>query len=167
MFPCPVEQRDRIMDDDLRSQIMAAHDAYARNGLRVLAVALRELHGEGTDYQPEGIERDLTFLGLEAMMDPPRDEVAQAVETCHRAGIRIIMITGDYGLTAESIARRIGILYAATTPDYQRNRASMQWMMKRSKPFFRGGHLCTGYPEHKLPDSHLPAGDRKCRGSHR
>jgi magnesium-transporting ATPase (P-type) len=103
-------KRDRIMDDDLRSQIMAAHDTYARNGLRVLAVALRELQGDGTDYQPEGIERDLTFLGLEAMMDPPRDEVAQAVETCHRAGIRIIMITGDYGLTAESIARRIGIL---------------------------------------------------------
>jgi len=103
-------QRDRMMDENLRSQIMAAHDTYARNGLRVLAVALRELHSDGTDYRPEVIEHDLTFLGLEAMMDPPRDEVAQAVETCHHAGIRIIMITGDYGLTAESIARRIGIL---------------------------------------------------------
>ena len=44
------------------------------------------------------------------MHDPPRPEVAAAVDTCHRAGIRIIMITGDYGLTAESIARRIGII---------------------------------------------------------
>ena len=56
------------------------------------------------------IECDLTFLGLIAMMDPPRAEVAEAVTKCHGAGIRIIMITGDYGLTAESIARRIGIL---------------------------------------------------------
>jgi Ca2+-transporting ATPase len=104
-------QKDHAMDENFRSEIMAAHDAYARSGLRVLAVALREqLPDDGTDYRPEGIECDLTFLGLEAMMDPPRDEVAQAVATCHRAGIRIIMITGDYGLTAESIARRIGII---------------------------------------------------------
>jgi magnesium-transporting ATPase (P-type) len=98
------------MDENFRAEIMAANDAYARNGLRVLAVALRELSDDTTDYRPEIIESNLTFLGLEAMMDPPRDEVAQAVETCHRAGIRIIMITGDYGLTAESIARRIGII---------------------------------------------------------
>ena len=61
-------------------------------------------------YTPESIERDLIFLGLAAMMDPPRPEVAEAVQQCHSAGIRVIMITGDYGLTAESIARRIGIL---------------------------------------------------------
>jgi len=103
-------QKDHAMDEHLRSEIMAEHDTYARSGLRVLAVALRELPDHGTDYRPEVIECDLTFLGLEAMMDPPRDEVAQAVGTCHRAGIRIIMITGDYGLTAESIARRIGII---------------------------------------------------------
>jgi magnesium-transporting ATPase (P-type) len=103
-------QKDPAIDENFRSEIMAAQDAYARSGLRVLAVALRELPDDGTDYRPEVIECELTFLGLEAMMDPPRDEVAQAVGTCHRAGIRIIMITGDYGLTAESIARRIGII---------------------------------------------------------
>jgi len=59
------------------------------------------------------IECDLTFLGLVAMMDPPRPEVESAVATCHTAGIRIIMVTGDYGLTAESIARRIGIIREA------------------------------------------------------
>jgi magnesium-transporting ATPase (P-type) len=95
---------------------MAANDDYARNGLRVLAVAYRQVpeasHSGGapTKYTPEAIEQDLTFLGLMAMMDPPRPEVAEAVRKCHTAGIRIIMITGDYGLTAESIARRIGIL---------------------------------------------------------
>lgn len=103
-------QKNHTMDENFRSEIMAAQDTYARNGLRVLAVALRQLPDDGTDYRPEVIECDLTFLGLEAMMDPPRDEVALAVGKCHRAGIRIIMITGDYGLTAESIARRIGII---------------------------------------------------------
>jgi magnesium-transporting ATPase (P-type) len=65
-------------------------------------------------YTPEVVEQDLTFLGLMAMMDPPRPEVAEAVKKCFTAGIRIIMITGDYGLTAESIARRIGIIQTLT-----------------------------------------------------
>jgi magnesium-transporting ATPase (P-type) len=60
------------------------------------------------------VEQDLTFLGLMAMLDPPRPEVAEAVQKCHHAGIRIIMITGDYGLTAESIARRIGVIHGPT-----------------------------------------------------
>ena len=60
--------------------------------------------------KPETVERDLTFLGLIAMIDPPRPEAAEAVQKCHQAGIRVIMITGDYGLTAESIARNIGII---------------------------------------------------------
>ena len=98
------------MDEQVNARIMAANDEYARNGLRVLAVALRDLPDTMYEYRPEVIEHDLCFLGLVAMMDPPRDEVALAVEKCHRAGIRIVMITGDYGLTAESIARRIGII---------------------------------------------------------
>jgi magnesium-transporting ATPase (P-type) len=89
---------------------MAANDDFARDGLRVLAVAMRQLPNQFDGYAPETVERDLTFLGLIAMMDPPRVEVIEAVEKCHRAGIRIIMITGDYGLTAESIARRVGII---------------------------------------------------------
>ncbi|MGV8075383.1 MAG: cation-translocating P-type ATPase [Syntrophobacteraceae bacterium] len=104
--------------EPMREQIMEANDAYARNGLRVLAVAQRSIPQESplhagaglSEYTPESIERDLTFLGLVAMMDPPRPEVRDAVEKCRRACIRIIMITGDYGLTAESIARRIGII---------------------------------------------------------
>lgn len=107
------------MTDGMRERIMAANDAYAADGLRVLAVAYRALGadaaGEGVPaslsaYTPDVIERHLTFVGLEAMMDPPRPEVAAAVAECRRAGIRIVMITGDYGLTAASIARRIGIV---------------------------------------------------------
>ena len=62
------------------------------------------------EFTPETVECDLTFVGLLGMMDPPRPEVTAAVEVSHQAGIRIIMITGDYGLTAESIATRIGIV---------------------------------------------------------
>lgn len=104
------------MDEKTRSEIMEINDRYARNGLRVLAVASRNLKGitgipqSLSQYTPELIEQELTFLGLIAMVDPPRPEVSEAVKKCHRAGIRIIMITGDYGLTAESIARRIGII---------------------------------------------------------
>lgn len=97
------------LDESWKTQITAANDAYARNGLRVLAVAMRHLPALA-EYGVETVEHDLTFLGLMAMMDPPRPEVSAAVQTCHQAGIRIIMITGDYGLTAESIARRIGII---------------------------------------------------------
>lgn len=93
-----------------REEIMRANDTYARAGLRVLAVAARALPADLLTFSREIVEQDLTFLGLVAMMDPPRPEVEAAVEKCHRASIRVIMITGDYGLTAESIARRIGII---------------------------------------------------------
>ena len=97
------------LDEVMRRTILTANDEYARGGLRVLAVAMRKLPTE-IEETPEAVEKDLTFLGLTAMIDPPRIEVKDAVEKCHAAGIRIIMITGDYGLTAESIARRIGIV---------------------------------------------------------
>ncbi len=98
------------LTDALRETILAVNDAYARKGLRVLAVAEHSLAEEESDYGSAAIEQDLTLLGLVAMLDPPRHEVAEAVKKCHRAGIRVIMITGDYGLTAESIAHRISII---------------------------------------------------------
>ena len=107
ILPLTQAQRDEIMEEN---------DRYARNGLRVIAVACRYLTKEMnlptsmSAYTPELIEQEMTFLGLTVMADPPRPEVADAVKLCHRANIRIIMITGDYGLTAESIAKRIGIV---------------------------------------------------------
>jgi potassium/sodium efflux P-type ATPase len=102
------------LDANWRAQIMSANDDYARSGLRVLAVAYKILpFSSSTRVEAESVEKDLIFLGLIAMMDPPRPEVSEAVKKCHSAGIRVVMITGDYGLTAESIARKIGILHSA------------------------------------------------------
>lgn len=113
-----IDGTEHPMEEPDRSRIMAAHDGYARSGLRVLAVARRVVgvpdaglfEASTCRLSSEDIETEMTFLGLAAMMDPPRPEVREAVDTCLRAGIRIVMITGDYGLTAESVARHIGIV---------------------------------------------------------
>jgi potassium/sodium efflux P-type ATPase len=105
-----VQGKTLDIDDATRQAVMAANDTFARDGLRVLAVAQRVLPEGVLYYEAEQLECELIFMGLVAMMDPPRPEVAEAVQKCNHAGIRIIMITGDYGLTAESIARRVGIV---------------------------------------------------------
>ena len=103
------------LDDAQRTRILSANDDYARNALRVLALAYHELPPRVGSYTSDRIETNLVFLGLTAMMDPPRPEVTEAVSTCYRAGVRMVMITGDYGLTAESLARRIGMLTTSDT----------------------------------------------------
>ena len=106
----------RPLTDKEKAAILKANDQYAKDGLRVLALACRQLDKTAdlpqdfADYTPEMIEQDLIFMGLLVMQDPPRMEVAKAVEKCHKANIRIVMITGDYGLTALSIAKKIGIV---------------------------------------------------------
>ena len=107
---CELDGESVAMNAALYQQIMEANDQYARDGLRVLALAQRDLPERLPVYDAETIEQELTFIGLTAMIDPPRPEVAEAVIKCHHAGIHIVMITGDYGLTAESIARKIGII---------------------------------------------------------
>ena len=99
-----------------RERIGAQVDAFAADGLRVLALAERELSSEKRAPHRRGdAERELCFAGLIAMLDPPRPEVAQAVRSCRAAGIRIIVITGDHPLTAVAIARRVGITGSAPT----------------------------------------------------
>lgn len=102
------------LDDGARQQVLEANDDMARSALRVLAVAIREVHS-GRIGQGEA-ESGLTLLGLVGMLDPPRPEVVEAVKACHHAGIRVVMVTGDYALTAEAIARRVGILTGAAAP---------------------------------------------------
>jgi len=100
--------------EKLRAEVLGANDDYARRALRVLAFAQRDLPPRSGAYTTDAVECDLTFLGLMAMMDPPRPEVERAIQICHQAGIRIVMITGDYGLTAESLARRVGMITTST-----------------------------------------------------
>jgi magnesium-transporting ATPase (P-type) len=89
--------------------VLATVERYARRGLRVLAVARRAIPEGAVPDRREDAETGLELLGLVALFDPPRPEVAGAVARCHRAGIRIVVITGDYGPTAAEIARRVGI----------------------------------------------------------
>ncbi len=103
------------LDARIRAEVLEANDEYASRALRVLALARRELSDRTGSYSVERIEQGLTLLGLMGMMDPPRPEVAEAVKICRQAGIRIVMITGDYGLTAASLARRIGLV-TSTNP---------------------------------------------------
>jgi len=91
-----------------RDEILKQNDLMASRGLRVLAIAYREIDAKAK-YAPEDVEKDLTFIGLAAMFDPPRPEVKKAIEECHTAGIRVIVMTGDYGLTAQAIAKEVGI----------------------------------------------------------
>jgi calcium-translocating P-type ATPase len=98
----------RLLDAPTRDRVHAATDRFADEGLRVLAVAQRRLGGT-VPRQRDEAERDLTLLGLVAMIDPPRPEVAAAVTRCHRAGIRIVVVTGDHPRTAVAIANQIGI----------------------------------------------------------
>jgi sodium/potassium-transporting ATPase subunit alpha len=79
----------------------------ASEGLRVIALAFRELEELPTGEIPE---EGLTFAGFMGLLDPPRPEVPQALKDCHSAGIKVIMITGDAGLTAAAIAREIGLI---------------------------------------------------------
>ena len=86
-----------------------ASDIFAKRGLRVLAFAFLTVNKSKTEISHADIDKNLVFLGLQAMIDPPRSEVIQAIQTCHNAGIKVKMITGDHELTALAIAQLIGI----------------------------------------------------------
>ncbi|MCL5770720.1 MAG: cation-transporting P-type ATPase [Actinobacteria bacterium] len=98
------------LSQGILNDILKYNDDYAREALRVLAIAYKDLNNIGDEYSVKNVEKDMVFLGLVAMIDPPRPEVETAVKECKKSGIKIIMITGDYGLTADAIARKIGII---------------------------------------------------------
>jgi Ca2+-transporting ATPase len=105
-----VEERGQvrpIMNAD-RGKILKANNDLANKALRVLAVACRVLDKTPDVYEAKSIERELTFLGLVAMIDPPREEVKKAISECKEAGIKTVMITGDHKNTAVAIARELG-----------------------------------------------------------
>jgi Ca2+-transporting ATPase len=100
----------RPLTDEKRREILAANQGMARQALRVLGVAYRPLAGVPETPTPENVERNLTFLGLLGMIDPARPEVKAAVQVAQGAGLKSVMVTGDYKDTAIAIAREIGLL---------------------------------------------------------
>ena len=93
-----------------REKILKVNEEMASQALRVLGVAFKELPYSEAKFKAETLENKLVFIGLAGMIDPPREEVKEAVEKCEGAGIKSVMITGDHKLTAVAIAREIGIL---------------------------------------------------------
>jgi Ca2+-transporting ATPase len=91
------------------NKVLQANEQLASNALRVLAMAYKQLPSASEKYEDDAIERDLVFVGLEGMIDPPREEAIKANETCQKAGIRTVMITGDHKLTALAVAKEVGI----------------------------------------------------------
>ncbi len=97
------------LNDAVRETIFVANSAMAKQALRVLAVAYHDFPELPANLEPAAIEKDLIFVGLLGMIDPPRAEVRDAVAICAKAGIRPIMITGDYRDTALAVAMNLGI----------------------------------------------------------
>lgn len=99
------------MTPSKKSEIIAQLDGFAEDGLRVLGLAYRSLGAkEFSDTSAEKVEKDLIFIGITGMYDPPRPEIKDAVSVCKKAGVRVVMITGDYQITALSIAKQVGIV---------------------------------------------------------
>ncbi len=98
------------LTEEERGNILKVNEQMASNALRILGLAYRYLPGDLSEYSPETVEKELVFVGLQGMIDPPRDEVIEAMKRCKEAGIKAVMITGDHKLTATAVARELGQL---------------------------------------------------------
>ena len=110
-----IERSENILSSDGlkavdKEELQAVNAAMAASGLRILCIAKKEWDRLPEDISPDNMEKGLTILGLVGMMDPPREEAKGAVAMCRAAGIRPVMITGDHPLTAQTIAKRLGML---------------------------------------------------------
>ncbi|MFB6105634.1 MAG: cation-translocating P-type ATPase [Halobacteriaceae archaeon] len=95
------------LTEDLRAAVLDRVEAFASDALRVLGFATRD--GVDPDADADDVERDLVFLGLQGMLDPPREEVPGAIADCRRAGIRVVMATGDNLVTARAVGDAVGL----------------------------------------------------------
>ncbi|MFC5463820.1 cation-translocating P-type ATPase [Lederbergia graminis] len=102
--------KQRLMNKDLNTSVMNAVNDLAAQALRTIAIAMKPIHSGVLPEKESDVEKDLTFIGLQGMIDPPRPEVKAAVEECKIAGIKTVMITGDHKATACAIAEQLGIL---------------------------------------------------------
>ncbi|USG66236.1 calcium-translocating P-type ATPase, SERCA-type [Brevibacillus ruminantium] len=133
----------------MRHRILDQTEKMAAQALRVLAFAYKPLQGYRTGHTGEIKESDLTFVGLVGMIDPPREEVSAAINLCHQAGIKTVMITGDHRITAEAIARQIGLMrgYGEVMEGRELDRISDEELAERAE---RVAVYARVSPEHKL-----------------
>jgi len=104
------EGEEKKLTQARRKKILEVNEKFASDALRVLAMAYRKLPVTLSEFNERTVENDLVFVGLEGMIDPPREEAIEANQTCQKAGIKAVMITGDHKLTAMAVAKEIGIL---------------------------------------------------------
>lgn len=140
------------LDEETKRKVIEQVEEYSNQAFRVMGFAFKEIEATKNIYtlEPEEIESELCFVGLVAMYDPPRPEVEEAVKKCREAGIRVIMITGDHGLTALAVAKKIGIADDQTPqingPDLDRySNEELKNILKQKSCIF-----ARVTPEHKL-----------------
>lgn len=143
-----VDGKVERLSDRKRQQLLETNSQLAGQALRLLAMAYRPLDSDGP-YTAENIERDLIFAGMQAMIDPPRSEAKAAVDKCKRAGIEVVMITGDHRNTAVAIARELGLYkegdLALTGADLDKiGDSELEQIIERVRVYARVS------PEHKL-----------------
>ena len=124
-----------------KDQIIKTCEELSNEALRLLGYAKRTMN-ELPEAEDEDVEMHLTFMGMSGMIDPPKEEVKKAIGTCHKAGIRVIMITGDHKLTATAIAKNLGIYqdgdYVVTGEEsHQMNDEELATKMNRIRVFAR------------------------------
>jgi Ca2+-transporting ATPase len=143
-----VNGKSETLDEARNKKLLTANNALAANGMRILGVAFRFLDSLPDEVDDHDIERDLTFLGMVGIVDPPRSEVAAAVSVCKNAGIRPVMVTGDHPLTARYIATELGIMTVEpflTGPEIDRFTPAELQLRSESVPLY-----ARVSPEHKL-----------------
>lgn len=109
IVPITEEDRQRLRD---------LNDEYSSQALRVLAIAFRPLETNGSDYVLDEIEKDVVFLGLIGMTDPPKEGVKEAIAACYNAKIKIFIMTGDHSITAKAVGEKIGLSPGSEPPVY-------------------------------------------------
>ncbi|MEM3725457.1 MAG: cation-translocating P-type ATPase [Candidatus Bathyarchaeia archaeon] len=103
------DEEEKKLTKEKRAKILEVNEKLAGNALRVLAMAYKRLPSTMVKYEADAVENGMVFVGLQGMIDPPREEAIEANKLCQKAGIKTVMITGDHKLTAIAVAKEVGI----------------------------------------------------------
>ncbi|NCU16223.1 calcium-translocating P-type ATPase, SERCA-type [Pallidibacillus pasinlerensis] len=102
--------RQQYLNQQWKSQLQHAVESLAEQALRTIAISYKKLNTKTKFSHESEVEKDLTFIGLQGMIDPPRPEVYDAIKECREAGIKTVMITGDHVITAKAIGKELGLI---------------------------------------------------------